>query len=1622
MRSHLKFLGTILFALVFLAGGGISNVANATGALTYSHVPSGNLTVGVQANFVVLAPDNTGHIVSLSDGNAGGVFYGGAIGGYTCNQDTSLTTITIASGDTQKAFCYSNATAGTYTITSSTGSLDPVSTSVTVTAGVITIGGTTYGTIQAAITAAISGDTINIGAGTYVEKLLIEGKTNLTLQGVGDGSLIEPASDDSGTAGIIIKNSNGLTINDLKIHTRGIEMEGIWVYGFGRGGNAVTGLTIHDTTINVDGGSAGQAAAGIIGDSASDAVHSGWHITDNTINITGTGSTPMVLQDVSASEFSRNIVTNSSVGSSTIWSSERWNLADIIFSDNQFSGGAKRQIYFLTDYNQIDGGTNIPVETPSIIPTSITEVTFHGNTFSSWGQGAIRVGTLAATTTGTITAFDITNNTFNVSTDTPPIELLGTPTLTGSGNIFNVSGTAKIQKAVDAALGTETLGDTINIATGTYDEQVVISGKNNLTLIGAGDTTIIEPAYVINTAAIKIKHSDGLTIKDLKIHTSGNEQQGIWIKGALYDDDLAVIGLTIQNTTIDVGASSGICVDASTDAAHSGWLITGNRITSGAVAMSIQDLTNSTITGNTLTAGTSTNVLWTGERFNLNNLVFTNNIINGSGGSQVTFLTDYNTTGESNVPPEGDPAFDSSIQGITISGNTFDTWGSRGLRIGSGVSGVDVSQNKFLKTGEALKNENSSTINAESNYWGEANPNFSTKIVTLGGVVDHDPWWMNSAMSLPSTLISTFTTIHDNLVTAGILNNIDTCATAPNACTGLYFEKTGFGKISFAGTLDLTDGSTTTFLTGLGAKLDMNNGRIALDATTSSLFSSTGATLEMYNIMTSVDVSKIVVRDESNNILTGVVSSFAYDANNHKISFSAAHFTQFDIDTTLPVITRSGPSSIDVPYGSTYTDAGATATDNIDGNITSSIVRTGLELVDTSTIGGTYIIHYNVSDTAHNAATEITRTVNVVKASQATLTVNAISGGVIYGTTATLETTGGSGTGALTYSTGSSTGCSVTEAVLSITNASGTCSITATKAADTNYNATTSASLAIALHKADSNVTLLPTATPITYGQTLANSTLSGGTSTPAGTFAFTTLATAPNAGAASQGVTFTPGDTNNYNEATGSISVTVNKAAQTITWANPADITYGIALNGMLLNATSTGTANGATPVYTPASGSVLNFGNTQELSVTFSSTNNYNSTTQTAHINVLKRPITITAVTNTKTTDSNTSSSEKPTSLTTGTLASGDTATYSETYDTSTVGAGKTLTPSVVIKNASDVDVTVNYNITAVTDSTGVILSTAQITPETDSHGNGLATINATTPEVVIASANQPVIITVETTGTTLDLTELVNLNTGTGILPQMTITAGNASVEIPDDTTVTALGWNGIMSAPTAGSTSGTAPAGFSVGNTVIEMGSPDFTLTFNKAVKITLPGVTGTVGYRPSGSNVWTQITNVCAGTYESPTAPVAGSECAINNGMDTRIVTFHFTSFGELNVAHGSSGSYIKPATPANVTTPDGCAAGNKFSTTTGRNCNAATPAIGKVLGAEKFNFTKFMKNGSKGTEIIELQNFLTTLGYTLVADGKFGPKTKGAVVKFQIANSLKGDGIVGALTRAVLNK
>lgn len=106
----------------------------------------------------------------------------------------------------------------------------------------------------------------------------------------------------------------------------------------------------------------------------------------------------------------------------------------------------------------------------------------------------------------------------------------------------------------------------------------------------------------------------------------------------------------------------------------------------------------------------------------------------------------------------------------------------------------------------------------------------------------------------------------------------------------------------------------------------------------------------------------------------------------------------------------------------------------------------------------------------------------------------------------------------------------------------------------TNYN-TVERKVTVAVTKATPVVNVLPTASAITYGQTLRDSVLSNGTAKysnaegaadVAGVYTWTTETTKPafaDSGVTEYGVTFTPADTENYNSFTEKVTLTVNKA-----------------------------------------------------------------------------------------------------------------------------------------------------------------------------------------------------------------------------------------------------------------------------------------------------------------------------------------------------------------------------------------------------------------------------------------------------------------------------------------------
>ena len=119
---------------------------------------------------------------------------------------------------------------------------------------------------------------------------------------------------------------------------------------------------------------------------------------------------------------------------------------------------------------------------------------------------------------------------------------------------------------------------------------------------------------------------------------------------------------------------------------------------------------------------------------------------------------------------------------------------------------------------------------------------------------------------------------------------------------------------------------------------------------------------------------------------TNLVGTYTltYTAVDNSGNQATATRTVSVVDTTAPVITLLGSSQVNVEVGSIYTDAGATATDNYDGDLTSQLVV--VNNVDVNTLGS-YTVTYGVSDSSSNAASVVTRTVNVIDQTAPTITI-----------------------------------------------------------------------------------------------------------------------------------------------------------------------------------------------------------------------------------------------------------------------------------------------------------------------------------------------------------------------------------------------------------------------------------------------------------------------------------------------------------------------------------------------------------------------------------------------------------------------------------------------------------
>lgn len=190
-------------------------------------------------------------------------------------------------------------------------------------------------------------------------------------------------------------------------------------------------------------------------------------------------------------------------------------------------------------------------------------------------------------------------------------------------------------------------------------------------------------------------------------------------------------------------------------------------------------------------------------------------------------------------------------------------------------------------------------------------------------------------------------------------------------------------------------------------------------------------------------------------------------------------------------------------------------------------------------------------------------------------------------------------------------------------------------------------------------------------------------------------------------------------------------------------------------------------------------------------------------------------------------------------------------------------------------------------------------------DSNAVAVTTVAAITARSgePIAITNVPVNITVPSgvTNASMQVTTTIEGSNLVATLPNIKVTAttslGNVSVAIPTGMKMTAPStWDGTIKLPEVQSNSSISISKANV-SSVIEVGSPDITLTFDKAVRLLISNQGGKLaGYMRNG--VFTPITGtISADSQAAADHEIAeGREAAITVGGDLVIWTKHFTKF------------------------------------------------------------------------------------------------------------------------------
>lgn len=600
------------------------------------------------------------------------------------------------------------------------------------------------------------------------------------------------------------------------------------------------------------------------------------------------------------------------------------------------------------------------------------------------------------------------------------------------------------------------------------------------------------------------------------------------------------------------------------------------------------------------------------------------------------------------------------------------------------------------------------------------------------------------------------------------------------------------------------------------------------------------------------------------------------------------------VDTTAPVITLLGDNPATHEVGTTYNDAGATANDNYNGNITANIVT--VNPVDLNTLG-TYTVTYNITDSSGNVATEVTRTVNVVDTTAPVITLlgeNPITIPVntVYedaGATALDNYDGDLTTDIVTVNLVDTANVGAYQISYNITDYAGN---PATEAIRTVNVVDISAPIITLL--GDNTITV-EVDSEYTDAGAIAIDDVDGDISNDIVIINNVDINTV-----GSYSITYNVTDSsgNQAPEVVRTVNVVDNMAPViTLLGDNPVSIEVGY----QYIDAGAIASDNYDGDI----TDSIVVVNNVDYNTVgVYTVIYNVNDTSDNPADEI------------TRTVNVTTDNTLPVITLNGGNVVIYEGVNYEDAHATAFDNIDGDITEDIVVTDLETVDAntpgtyTINYNVADGSGNSATEVSrtvTVLVLEDNQIALTSNITINASSTEVMIGSDvpnNSTISIPSTINNANLNLSALMNgtdATFATGLTINSETSIGEVNVQIPQNTLISGeAGWEGVVNLPQIQENSSitvTPDSGYSASvSSVLEIGYGDVALTFDQAVRIKLTGQAGKyIGY--SRNDIFTPITATCsADSQAAGNALTAGGDCKIDVGSDLIIWTKHFTKF------------------------------------------------------------------------------------------------------------------------------